>query len=90
VLHEYDQYGQPVGGASYNAGNNTGSSPIYLIATRDQNIHAAISYTVNGTSLEYVTTDHQLRRVELDQVDRDLSQRLNRERHVNFQLPTRQ
>jgi hypothetical protein len=90
VMHEYDQYGQPVGQSMAPQNGNSGSSPIYLIATKDHNIQAALSYSVNGSTLEYVTLDHLQKRVQLDMVDRDLSARLNQERHVQFQLPARQ
>ncbi len=93
VIHEYDQYGQPTGGQyAQPAVNGSGgsSSPIYLIATKDGTIHAAISYSLNGTSLSYTTIDRQQKMVSLDLVDRDLSDRLNRERHVSFNLPARQ
>ncbi len=82
----YDQYGQPL----MTSTNGNSGSPIYLIATKDHTIQAALSYSVNGSTVEYITTDHQQKRVALDQVDRDLSMRLNRERHVAFQLPGQQ
>jgi len=90
VIHEYDQYGQQVSGPdSYTAGgaSNSGSSPIYLIATKDHTIQAVLSYSTNGSVLQYTTLDHQQRTVPISQVDRDLTLRLNRERHVSFQMP---
>ena len=86
VIHEYDQYGQQVSGPEY-AGRNSGSSPIYLIATKDHTIQAVLSYSTNGSVLQYTTLDHQQRTVPISQVDRDLTLRLNRERHVSFQMP---
>jgi hypothetical protein len=80
----YDQYGQQLqsSGGAYASG-----SPIYLIALKNHNIIAASSYSVNGGTLQYVTLDHAEKQVTLDELDRDLTQRLNRERHVPFQLP---
>jgi hypothetical protein len=78
----YDQYGQRVGPAA-----PASSSPIYLIATRDQVIRAAASYWVDGGTLHYVTLQREEKQVPLDTVDRDLSLQLNRERRVSFQLP---
>jgi hypothetical protein len=78
----YDQYGQQVRPAA-----TAGSSPIYLIATKDQAIRAAASYWVDGRTLHYVTLQHEEKQLPLDTVDRDLSLQLNRERRVQFQLP---
>jgi hypothetical protein len=81
VMPNYDEYGQNVrSGAS-------ASSPIYLIATKDQVIRAAASYWVDGATLHYVTLQHEEKHVPLDTVDRSLSLQLNRERRVLFQLP---
>ena len=83
VIREYDQYGQQVGPSPGSAS----SSPIYLIAFRDQVIHAAISYSVSGSTLRYVTMQHEEKQVPLDSIDRNLTLRLNRERRIAFQLP---
>ncbi len=83
VMHEYDQYGQEIGpGAS-----GVASSPIYLIAFKDGVIRAAASYWVDGSTLHYVTLQHEEKQVAMDTIDRDLSLQLNRERRVPFQLP---
>jgi hypothetical protein len=89
VIHEYDQYGQQLGGPEgFNgAPNNSVNSPIYLIATKDHTIQAALAYSITGSILQYTTLDHQLKVVQMIQVDRDLTLRLNRERHVSFQMP---
>ena len=81
VTRTYDQYGQSVGSPASN------SSPIYLIAMKDQSIHAAASYRVDGRTLHYVTLQREEKQVPLDSVDRDLSTQLNRERRVTFSLP---
>ena len=51
------------------------------------NIRAAEAYWVTGATLHYVTLQHEQKQAPLDLVDRALSYRLNRERHVDFQLP---
>jgi hypothetical protein len=86
VLREYDQYGQQINGSGGSSVAND-SSPVYLIATKDHNIYAALAYSINGSVLQYTTLDHQVRVVQMIQVDRDLTLRLNRERHVSFQMP---
>jgi hypothetical protein len=87
VMREYDQYGQQLRPAG--SGNGS-SSPIYLIALKNHNIYAASSYSVNGSSLNYVTLEHAEKQVPLDDIDRDMTLRLNGERHVAFQLPSQQ
>src|ERR1700678_1566728 len=85
VMREYDQYGHQLRPAG---GGNGSSSPIYLIALKNHNIFAASSYSVNGGTLNYVTLEHAEKQVQLDDIDRDMTLRLNGERHVAFQLPT--
>jgi hypothetical protein len=87
VMREYDQYGQQL---RPSGGGNASSSPIYLIALKNHNIVAASSYSVNGGTLNYVTLEHAEKQVQLDDIDRDMTQRLNGERHVAFQLPSQQ
>ena len=87
VMREYDQYGQQLRPAG--SGNGS-SSPIYLIALKNHNIFAASSYSVNGGTLSYVTLEHAEKQVQLDEIDRDMTTRLNGERHVAFQLPSQQ
>jgi hypothetical protein len=54
---------------------------------RDGTIRAVLSYSADGASLHYVTLDHEQKQVPLSSLDRALSERLNRERHVAFRLP---
>lgn len=82
AIHSYDEYGQEVKQSPSSDG-----SPIYLIASRDHVIRAAVAYWVAGSMLHYVTLQHEEKELSLDSVDRDLSARLNRERHVPFSLP---
>jgi hypothetical protein len=93
VMHEYDQYGQEIkstdaGGASSNSASSAGNgSPVYLIAFQNHTIQAAAAYWVDGKTLHYVTLQHEEKQAPLDTVDRGLSQQLNTERRVQFQLP---
>jgi hypothetical protein len=64
-------------------------SPTFLIAFKDHTIYAAIAYWVEGDTLHYVTNQSTHNQVSLDLVDRELSDRLNRERQVDFRLPAR-
>jgi hypothetical protein len=101
---EYGQEMRPPSGGGYGpqqsgggngpqqsvGGNGGNGSPIYLIAFRDQSIRAAAAYWVDGRTLHYVTQQHEERQAALDTIDRDLTLRLNRERHVQFSLPAPQ
>jgi hypothetical protein len=62
-------------------------SPTFLIAFKDHTIYAALAYWVEGETLHYVTNQNTHNQVSLDLIDRELSERLNRERQVNFRLP---
>jgi hypothetical protein len=84
VMREYDQYGQQLRPAG---SGNESSSPIYLIALKNHNIFAASSYSVSGGTVHYVTLEHAEKQVPIDDIDRDMTMRLNGERHVAFQLP---
>ena len=64
-------------------------SPTFLIAFKDHTIYAALAYWVEGDTLHYVTNQNAHNQVSLDLVDRELSDRLNRERQVDFRLPPR-
>ena len=87
MVRSYDQYGQETQPpASPSAANG---SPVYLIATKDNLIHAAAAYWVDGRTLHYVTLQHEEKQAPLDSVDRSLTMQLNRERNVAFQLPHR-
>ena len=61
--------------------------PLYLVAFKDGVIRAVLAYWVEGATLHYVTMDHEQKQVSLSSVDRELSNRLNRERNVEFRLP---
>ncbi len=61
--------------------------PLFLVAFRDGTIRAVLAYWLDGANMHYVTMEHEQRQTPLSTVDRDLSERLNRERNVTFRLP---
>jgi hypothetical protein len=73
--------------AAQRAAANTGQPTIYLIAFRDHSIVQALGYWMEGNTLHYVSAEQTLNQVSIDLVDRDLSQRLNDERGLDFRLP---
>lgn len=89
---------QPVGQArsplTQTYGLRDDQPTIFLIAMKDHTIYPVIAYWVDGATsnhamLNYVTVDTVVKRVPLDQVDRDLSRQLNDQRNVEFKLPAR-
>ncbi len=79
-----DEYGQEV---QRPRSAPDSDSSIYLIAFRDRSIFAAVAYWAEGGTLHYVTQEHEQKQVPLSTVDRELSDKLNRERGVAFSLP---
>jgi hypothetical protein len=59
----------------------------YLIALKDHTIFSAVAYWVEGDTLHYFTTPSTHNQVSLSLVDRDLTDRLNREAGVTLNLP---
>jgi len=59
---------------------------MYLIAFKDHTIYATIAYWVEGDTLHYVTGQNMHNQVSIDLLDRELTERSNRERGVDFRL----
>jgi hypothetical protein len=72
--------GAAVGGAPQEA-------PTYLIAFKNHTIYATPTYWVEGDILHYISGQNMHNQVSLDLIDRDLTERLNRERNVEIRLP---
>lgn len=60
---------------------------IFMIAMKDHNVYTANAYWIEDGALHFISTDGDERRVSMNEVDRDLSRRLNRDRNVAFGLP---
>lgn len=67
--------------------SNPGQATLYLIAFKDHTIVQALGYWMEGSTLHYVTVEHDVNQASMDLIDRDLSQRLNGERGLEFRLP---
>jgi len=72
-------------GAS-NRVDNDGKPTIYLIAFKDHRIVQAFGYWLEGTMLHYVSVGYALNHASIGLIDPDLSQRLNGERGIDFNL----
>jgi hypothetical protein len=83
--HPYADVPAPTVARSQVAGND--EPTIYLIAFKDHSIVQALGYWMEGATLHYVSVEHSLNQASIDLIDRDLSQRLNDERGLEFRLP---
>jgi hypothetical protein len=59
----------------------------YLLAFKDHTILSAVAYWADGDTLHYFTTGSTHNQVSLSLLDRDLTDRLNRELGTDFKLP---
>ncbi|HUI82512.1 MAG TPA: hypothetical protein VLY24_31535 [Bryobacteraceae bacterium] len=59
----------------------------YLIAFKDHTIYSAVAYWVDGDTLHYFTSGSTHNQVSLSLIDRDLTERLNREAGTDLRLP---
>jgi hypothetical protein len=62
---------------------------MFLIAMKDHTIYPAIAYWVEGDTLNYITIQGAKNSVSLDLVDRGFSKQINKERNVEFGLPSK-
>ncbi len=62
---------------------------VYLIAMKDSTIYSSLAYWLEDDTVHYITTQHSHNRATIDLIDRELSIQLNRERGVEFKLPSR-
>lgn len=97
VIREYgpgswDNPPQDSGVRVYDAPSRTPAAPadervIFLIALKDGSVYSAVAYWVEGETLHYLTPQAQHNQVSLDLVDRQVSEKLNQGRKVEFRLP---
>ena len=59
---------------------------LYLIAYKNGSIFPALGYWIEGDTLHYITLQGTPNKASLALIDRELSERLNRERNVEFSL----
>jgi len=67
--------------------SSTAAGPHYLIAFKDHSIYSAVAYWVDGDTLHYFTTGSTHNQASLALVDRELTERLNREMGTDLRLP---
>lgn len=59
----------------------------YYIALKDHHVYLAVAYWVEGNTLHYFLPGNTHNQVSLSLVDRDLTERLNRESGTEVRLP---
>ena len=62
---------------------------MFLIAMKDHTIFPAIAYWVEGDTLNYITVQGSKNSASLDLVDREFSKQINKERKIEFGLPSK-
>jgi hypothetical protein len=66
---------------------STGDAPHYLIAFKDHSIYSAVAYWVDGDTLHYFTTGSTHNQASVSLIDRELTERLNKESGAEVKLP---
>jgi hypothetical protein len=61
--------------------------PRYLLAFKDHSIYSAVAYWVDGDTLHYFTSGNVHNQASISLIDRELTERLNRELGTDFTLP---
>ena len=61
--------------------------PHYLLAFKDHSIYSAVAYWADGDTLHYFTAGNTHNQASMSLIDRELTERLNRELGIDFTLP---
>ena len=59
----------------------------YLIAFKDHTIYSAVAYWADGDTLHYFTSGNTHNQASVSLIDRELTERLNKELGIDFKLP---
>jgi hypothetical protein len=62
-------------------------TPRYLLAFKDHTVYSAVAYWADGDTLHYFTSGNTHNQASLSLIDRELTERLNRELGIDFKLP---
>ena len=92
VLRDYSNVPLPEAAPRASETQESGNSEpqvMFLIALKDHTIFPAIAYWVEGDTLHYITMQGSKNSASLDLVDREFSKQINKERQVEFGLPSK-
>ena len=59
----------------------------YLLAFKDHSIYSVVAYWVDGDTIHYFTSGNNHKQASMSSLDRDLTERLNKESGSDFKLP---
>ena len=62
-------------------------TPRFLLAFKDHTIYSVIAYWTDGDTLHYFTSGNIHNQASMSLIDRELTERLNRELGIDFKLP---
>jgi hypothetical protein len=63
--------------------------PNYLIAFKDHTIYSSVAYWFDGDTLHYFTNGNTHNQASVALIDRELTERLNRELGIDFKMPAK-
>jgi len=69
------------------SGSEPADTPHYLIAFKDHSIYTAVAYWFDDDTLHYFTKGDTHNQAPVALIDRDLTERLNREMGIDFRMP---
>ncbi len=84
LMREYFAESRPYAAAET---KKAASTPVTLIAFKDGSLVQAVAYWYEGGTLHYVKPDHKIASAALTLVDKESSDRFNRERGLSFRMP---
>ena len=85
LMHEY--VGGPGPSSTPAEPTQQSEASYYLLAFTDHSIYSAVGYWVDGDTLHYITSGNVHNQASLALIDRDLTERLNKGRGVQVNLP---
>jgi hypothetical protein len=89
VLRDYSNVPLPEPGGQPETAQAADQQVMFLIAMKDHTIFPAIAYWVEGDTLNYITVQGTKNSASLELVDREFSKQINKERNVEFGLPSK-
>ncbi len=78
---------QPAEAPAPSTASATDQQSYYLLAFKDHTIYSAVAYWFDGDTLHYFTKGDTHNQVSVSLIDRDLTERLNREMGIEFKMP---
>lgn len=78
---------QPESAPAPEADAGASEAPHFLLAFKDHTIYSAIAYWVDGDTLHYFTSGNTHNQASLSLIDRDMTERLNKDTGVEVKLP---